>query len=84
MNPPEPGQQVHVRGGAYLVQDVAHTPAETQPDGGSANITKAAMERNMELGVLITGGDEPGDVVDHFLNLIREGILLLKTVDLDG
>ena len=42
---------------------------------GSANLTKAAMERNMELGVLIRGGPEPDKVVTHFQALIQRGTL---------
>jgi len=32
----------------------------------SANLTNAAMQLNMELGVLICGGELPAQVVKHF------------------
>jgi phosphatidylserine/phosphatidylglycerophosphate/cardiolipin synthase-like enzyme len=32
----------------------------------SANLTSYAMERNMEAGVLVTGGDVPRDLQRHF------------------
>jgi phosphatidylserine/phosphatidylglycerophosphate/cardiolipin synthase-like enzyme len=42
----------------------------------SANLTKYAFSLNMELGVLITGGDVPGQVEGHFDRLIREPMLV--------
>lgn len=50
---------------------------------GSANVTKAAMERNMELGVLITGGPEPKEVSRHFEWLIRDGVLQPRTLEVE-
>lgn len=45
----------------------------------SANLTVHAMERNMELGVVIRGGHLPDQMAEHFDNLISDGILeLLK------
>ena len=41
----------------------------------SANLTEYAMALNMELGVLINGGELPGRVVDHFGRLIENGTL---------
>ena len=41
----------------------------------SANLTGYALALNMELGVLIKGGDLPGRVVDHFGRLIENGVL---------
>lgn len=41
----------------------------------SANVTGSAMELNMELGVLIKGGEIPGRIERHFDGLIREGVL---------
>jgi len=41
----------------------------------SANLTSYALELNMELGVLVTGGDAPRRVREHFEELIRRGIL---------
>ncbi len=41
----------------------------------SANLTGYALALNMELGVLIHGGDLPGRVVDHFGRLMEAGTL---------
>jgi cardiolipin synthase A/B len=41
----------------------------------SANLTGNAMEKNMEAGILVTGGRLPIVVADHFDELIRNGIL---------
>ena len=41
----------------------------------SANITMAALERNMELGVLIRGGSEPERLHDHLEALVKTGII---------
>lgn len=38
----------------------------------SANLTEYAMGSNMELGVLIRGGRQPGQVVDHFRGLMKK------------
>lgn len=43
---------------------------------GSANLTQRAMERNMELGLLITGGKTPPRIAAHFNSLIREKVFL--------
>ncbi len=43
----------------------------------SANFTAAALEKNMELGVLIEGGDVPGAVEGHWEGLARDGALRL-------
>jgi phosphatidylserine/phosphatidylglycerophosphate/cardiolipin synthase-like enzyme len=42
----------------------------------SANLTEYAFTLNMELGLLITGGDEPGRVEEHFDRLIEDRVLL--------
>jgi phosphatidylserine/phosphatidylglycerophosphate/cardiolipin synthase-like enzyme len=42
----------------------------------SANLSGAAMERNMELGVLVTGEPLPRLVEQHFRSLIAEGVLV--------
>ena len=42
----------------------------------SANLTDYAMHLNMEMGVLIRGGPLPGRVREHFLELIRAGVLV--------
>ncbi len=41
----------------------------------SANLTEYAMTLNMEMGVLIRGGELPGKVDAHFAELIEQGIL---------
>jgi phosphatidylserine/phosphatidylglycerophosphate/cardiolipin synthase-like enzyme len=41
----------------------------------SANLTAYAMEMNMELGVVIHGGDVPARIAQHFARLIVEGVL---------
>ncbi len=41
----------------------------------SANLTGYALALNMELGVLIQGGELPGRVVDHFGRLMAAGTL---------
>ena len=40
----------------------------------SANLTNAAMERNIELGVLVRGGKLPADLEKHLKSLIAAGI----------
>jgi len=47
---------------------------------GSANLTQAAMERNMELGILLHGGPHPGHIRDHFQWLIRDAVLVPRVV----
>ena len=42
----------------------------------SANLTSAAMERNMELGLLIQGGRTPLTIEQHFDDLIHAGQLV--------
>lgn len=42
----------------------------------SANLTEFAMRLNMELGLLIRGGDEPRRVADHLRSLMAEGVLV--------
>ncbi len=41
----------------------------------SANFTGDALLLNMELGVLIEGGDLPGQVARHVEALVRDGVL---------
>lgn len=42
----------------------------------SANLTRQAMNLNMELGLLITGGQQPKNILNHFKKLISENILV--------
>lgn len=44
----------------------------------SANLTDSAMNLNMELGVLITGGEQPQNISKHFKELIKNNILVLS------
>jgi phosphatidylserine/phosphatidylglycerophosphate/cardiolipin synthase-like enzyme len=41
----------------------------------SANFTTSALSLNMELGVLVEGGDMPREVEEHFETLMRDGVL---------
>jgi phosphatidylserine/phosphatidylglycerophosphate/cardiolipin synthase-like enzyme len=42
---------------------------------GSANLTAYSLELNMELGLLVTRGDAPRRVKEHFEELVRRGTL---------
>lgn len=42
----------------------------------SANLTGYALALNMELGLLVRGGDLPGRVASHLNDLIRQGVLI--------
>ncbi|WP_327393160.1 DISARM system phospholipase D-like protein DrmC [Streptomyces sp. NBC_01186] len=42
---------------------------------GSANLTESAVRRNLEAGVLITGGDAPKRAAEHVRELQRRGVL---------
>ena len=42
---------------------------------GSANLTAYSLELNMELGLLVTRGDAPRRVKEHFDELVRRGTL---------
>jgi len=42
----------------------------------SANLTEAAMERNMEVGLLIKGGHVPAQLHDHLSALVTRRIIL--------
>ena len=42
----------------------------------SANLTEYAFTINMELGVLVTGGNLPAQVQEHFDRLIQDGVLV--------
>ncbi len=46
----------------------------------SANLTVYAMQSNMELGVVVRGGDVPGRIAAHFEALMDSGILQQKGV----
>lgn len=43
----------------------------------SANLTEYALNLNMELGLLVRGGDLPGRVVSHLRQLVEEEVLAL-------
>ena len=42
----------------------------------SANLTGAALTDNMELGLVVRGGDVPRRIADHFGTLMSDGVLL--------
>jgi phosphatidylserine/phosphatidylglycerophosphate/cardiolipin synthase-like enzyme len=42
----------------------------------SANLTAAAMERNMEVGLLIRGGHVPEQLHQHFSALVESGTIV--------
>lgn len=42
----------------------------------SANLTESAFEINMELGVLVRGGDMPRRVAEHWRGLASDGQLV--------
>ena len=42
----------------------------------SANLTEYALNLNMELGILVRGGDLPGRAVGHLGRLVEEGVLV--------
>jgi phosphatidylserine/phosphatidylglycerophosphate/cardiolipin synthase-like enzyme len=42
----------------------------------SANLTGYALDRNMELGLLVRGGEAPRLLADHFDGLINSGVLV--------
>jgi phosphatidylserine/phosphatidylglycerophosphate/cardiolipin synthase-like enzyme len=50
----------------------------------SANLTEHAMTLNMEMGILVSGGEWPGRVVQHFQQLIADGKLVSLTRVDDG
>jgi len=43
---------------------------------GSANVTERAFHENLECGVLLHGGDAPGEIRDHVLDLLDRGVLV--------
>lgn len=47
----------------------------------SANLTAAALDRNIELGLLVTGGAIPRRLEEHFAELRTKGILRAVTVE---
>lgn len=45
----------------------------------SANLTRYALDLNMELGVLIRGGPQPREVSAHIAGLIQRGVMIRST-----
>ncbi len=45
---------------------------------GSANLTGRAMVHNLECGILIRGGTQPGAISDHVWSLVRRGELRIS------
>ena len=69
----------HEKGAAGQYPGVVHAKCAVA-DGRvafitSANLTSAAMERNMELGVLVTGGNLPEELHNHLEALITTKVL---------
>jgi cardiolipin synthase len=62
----DPGASLHAK---VLVVDGAAALI------GSANVTGAAFERNLECGLLIRGGRHPAAVRAHILSLLQRGLL---------
>ncbi|WP_331758108.1 DISARM system phospholipase D-like protein DrmC (plasmid) [Nocardia sp. NBC_01377] len=48
---------------------------ETSALIGSANVTGAALERNLECGLLLTGGPVPGNIRSHVRRLVDRGLM---------
>lgn len=61
-----PGGKLHVK--AAIADE--HAALVT-----SANLTGAALDENMELGLLVRGGGVPRRLAQHFMELMDEGIL---------
>jgi len=47
----------------------------------SANLTEAALDRNMELGLHLNNGQTPQRIWNHFMALIRDGFLVRQRTD---
>jgi len=45
---------------------------------GSANLTGHALERNLECGILLTGGTQPARIADHIIGLVNVGHLVVE------
>jgi cardiolipin synthase len=71
-----PAKQRVSKGGGHAAMHVKcgvadrHTAFVT-----SANLTGAAMTDNMELGLVVRGGDVPRRIADHFGTLMSDGVL---------
>ena len=69
-----PKEQRGAKGGSMHVKCVIRDRADVLVT--SANLTSAAMERNMELGLLVQGGRTPAVIEQHFDDLIEGGVLV--------
>ena len=58
-------------GGKSVAQFVKRKISDAGPFQGGANLTEAALERNMELGVLIRGGNLPA-AIDRLIDALLE------------
>ncbi|MFF4312960.1 DISARM system phospholipase D-like protein DrmC [Streptomyces sp. 900105755] len=65
-----PAQQTRSRQHAKLAVADRHTLFL-----GSANLTESAARRNIEAGVLVTGGEAPRRAAEHIVELQRLGVL---------
>lgn len=72
------GQQTQKKRYAALHAKLA-VADDTQLFISSANLTEYAMLHNIEMGVLIKGGEEPGRVRQHLCALVEGGEFTLKT-----
>ncbi|MFI5688726.1 DISARM system phospholipase D-like protein DrmC [Streptomyces sp. NPDC051636] len=66
----DPAEQAHSRQHAKLAVADRRTLFL-----GSANLTESAARRNIEAGVLVTGGEAPRRAAEHMVELQRLGIL---------
>jgi cardiolipin synthase A/B len=69
-----PKEQRGAKGGSMHVKCVIRDRTDVLVT--SANLTSAAMERNMELGLLAQGGRTPAVIEQHFDDLIEGGVLV--------
>jgi phosphatidylserine/phosphatidylglycerophosphate/cardiolipin synthase-like enzyme len=69
-----PGAQLYIWADAVLAGGSMHAKCAVADEGiafiTSANLTRAALERNIELGILIRGGDVPRDLHRHLEGLV--------------
>lgn len=71
-----PAEQRASRGGGHAAMHAKCAVADRRTAFvTSANLTGAAMTDNMELGLVVRGGDVPRRIADHFGTLISDGVL---------
>lgn len=67
--------------GVALMHAKAAIADDQQALVGSANLTGAALESNMELGIMLTGGAIPRLLADHYRQLMADGVLVPVTAE---